>query len=159
MAVILMAKFPLERKLDQWLTGKNLLLVWSISSIMAAALGLAVLEIPKFYVLTVKGIETNGEIVALQPENHASVIYQYDVGGQEFIGGGHAADMTSNFDQLHLGQSVVAFYNPSDPSVSCLGAPGKHLNSLVRGAIFIAAFPTIAIIVLKLRRASFQRSK
>jgi hypothetical protein len=121
--------------------------------LVLAAVGALVLEVPNYYRLTVRGIAAEGSIIELQPENHGSVLYEYQVDSRSFSGGGHAGDINTNFDELRIGQRVTVFYDAHNAAVSCLGAPQKHLNSLLRGTAFLAAFPTLAIFVFKIRQS------
>lgn len=122
-----------------------------ISTLLAGVFGAVMLKVPKYYRLTRYGVAAEGSITTLEPYNHASVIYMYQVRGRTYTGGGHAGDIYADFDQLGRGQKVPVFYRPDKEGVSCLGDPEKHLYSLLRGSAFIMTFPTLFLFALKIR--------
>jgi hypothetical protein len=143
--------------LSDILLGKKITLqqgvaVWLISTILGAVAGAIILGVPKYYLLSTRGVSSQGQITALEPNNHGTVIYAYTVGEASYQGMGHAGDINAHFDDLRAGQQVTIFYSPGKPQESCLGSPDKHLNSLLRGNLFIAGFPTFFLLGLALRR-------
>ena len=132
---------------------KYLIVLWIVSTLFAAVAGAIVLEIPRYYHLTRRGVPAEALIVALQPDKHGSVIYSYQTNGHTYQGGGHAGDIGAHFEDLGVGEKVSIFFDPRAENVSCLGEPGKHLSSLLRGNAFIAFFPTLFFLVLKIRRS------
>jgi len=141
-----------EQKLAEFLRGKRLVIVWIILTIFVGVAGIVTFELPKYLLLTNRGLPTEGLITELQPLNHGSVIYSYNVEGQPYTGGGHAGDIESKFDELRTGQKVLVFYDPKKPHISCLGEPNKHLPSLIVLAAFLATSPSLLIFALKIRQ-------
>jgi hypothetical protein len=141
-----------EAKLKRLLSGKSLLLIWPVATIFSAMVGSVVLEIPKYYRFANRGVETQGNVIALHAENHRAVIYEYLVSDRRFEGAARASDIDSKFEELRLGQNVLIFYDAGDVGVSCLGSPRKHLHSLLVGVIFITSFPTMVVIVFWIKQ-------
>ena len=112
------------------------------------------LEVPKYYALNNRGLTTEGEIVELQPTNHRSVVYRYQAGGENLTGSGRAGDIYREFDDLRIGQKVPVIYDPPEVSVSCLGDPRRQLNSRLRGTVFLSVMPSLAIVILLIRRGA-----
>jgi hypothetical protein len=125
-----------------------------IATLFAAALGAAILEVPKYYFLTTLGISTEGSIIALEADKHGSVVYGYKTTSRDsYEGSGLAGDINARFDDLQLAQKVRVYYDPWAEGVSCLGEPGKHLSTMLRGNAFIASFPSLFLLVMKIRRS------
>src|SRR6266478_3342657 len=124
---------------------KNMLYtaIWLLSSAGFAAFGITYLNVPKFYRLAKDGISVDGRVVAKEPLNHQTVHYSYLVATQTYYGAGNAGNGNPPFDQLRIGDPVRVSFNPNNPSESYLGDPTSELNSLTRGAILIALFPTV----------------
>ncbi len=141
-----------EQKLEEYLRGKRLVIVWIALTILVGVVSAFTFELPKYLLLTNRGLPTEGLIIELQPLNHGSVIYSYQVEEQPYVGGGHAGDIDSRFDELRAGQRVLVFYDPKKPGICCLGEPSKHLHSLIVLAVFLATSPSLLILALKIRR-------
>jgi hypothetical protein len=142
----------IEHKMEGLLRGKRLLLPWTICTLLAAVVAAILFEVPKYYRLYTSGVAVTGRIIDLQPENHGSVIYAYQVGGRSYEGGGHAGDIHSHFDDLRVGQEVPVVFDPHKEEVSCLGEPLKHLRSLLMLTAFLASSPTLLLLALKVRQ-------
>ena len=87
-----MRRLPYEQKPEELIVGKNLILIWLIGTCSFALIGLFVLDVQKYYVLTARGVATKGKIVGLQPNNHRAVVYEYQTAEGDFSGAGHASD-------------------------------------------------------------------
>jgi Protein of unknown function (DUF3592) len=145
-----------ESKIEGYLKGPKAVVLWAIFTVLAAAIAAIVFEVPKHARLLASGVEVRGGIIALQPDNHGSVIYEYETGGYSYKGAGHAGDIGANFDDLRVGQEVPVFFDPERREVSCLGEPSEHLNSLLFLTAFLASSPTLFVVALKVRK--FARS-
>lgn len=141
-----------DDKLNEILRGKRLLVVWALSTLLVGVIAGMVFEVPKYYRLARSGVAVHGYITDLQPLNHASVIYRYEVGGRVYEGAGHAGDIHLQFDQLKPGQSVEVFSDSNKEEVSCLGDPSKHLRSMLVLTGFIMCSPTLLLVALEIRR-------
>jgi len=126
--------------------------LWGILTVLAAASASIVFEVPKYTRLVVSGVGVSGRIVALQPENHGTVIYEYETLGRSDKGASHAVDIGAHFDDLRLEQEVPVFFDPERKEVSCLGEPRKHLRSLLILTAFLASAPTLFVLALKIRK-------
>ena len=126
--------------------------IWVFSTAVFAIFGLIFLNIPKFYRLAKDGISIEGRVAAKEPLNHQTVHYSYVVGTQTFQGAGNAGNGNPTFEQLSIGDPVRVSFNPNNPAESYLGDPRSELNSLIRGLILIALFPTIVMVVYSIKQ-------
>ncbi|HEX6716315.1 MAG TPA: DUF3592 domain-containing protein [Pyrinomonadaceae bacterium] len=99
-------------------------------------MGLFVLDVQKYYVLTARGMVTKGKIVGFQPNNHRAVVYEYQTAEGDFSGAGRASDIDADFDQLRLGDTVTVFRDPSNAGLSCLGTPKQHFGFIGNSRYF-----------------------
>ena len=99
--------------------------------------------------LAKNGVQTYGTVTSKDPDNHAAVNYVYKVGDREFDGAGHAGGGNPGFDEIQVGQSVMLYYDPKNPSDSFLGGPqyqiagDKLLRSRATAALFVISFLAI----------------
>src|SRR6266508_1094218 len=81
------------------------------------------------------GVQVTGAVTAKEPMNHASIRYDYYVGGIRYPGGPCAA---GDLDRIHLGDPVAVTYLPDSPSISVCGdAQAAYENRF--GQLFIIA--------------------
>jgi hypothetical protein len=66
-----------------------------------------------------RGVHTTGRVVALEPKQHQSIRYQYQVGGTEHSGVWGPWPLQG----VHVGESIEVTYLPDSPEVSVSGAP------------------------------------
>jgi uncharacterized protein DUF3592 len=135
-------------------SSKSLLIFWLLSTLCAIALGVFMLEVPKYYAFETRGLKTEGRIIELQPQNHRAVVYRYQVDGRGFTGSGRAGDVYREFDELRVGQEIPVIYDPDDVSISCMGDPQRQLSSRLRGTAFLSAMPSLAMIILMIRKGA-----
>jgi hypothetical protein len=140
-----------ESYVSKTLRGKKLLVGWLLATLFSGIVGTFILGVPRYYRLEMHGIPLEGSIAELQPYNHGSVIYQYQVDGQILTGGGHGGDIDADFSELRLGQMVSIFYDPANKADSCMGDPKRHLYQQLTGNAFIATFPTLMLLGMKIR--------
>jgi hypothetical protein len=113
--------------------------VWLIFAGLAAFIGLKFTDWLTYRRLS-NGISIYGRVVSKDPENHQIVRYSFVVGQQLFSGIGHGGRGNPAFNQLEIGQRVVVFYDPQDPSFSCMGYPESHQGVEMAGIIFLVLF-------------------
>jgi hypothetical protein len=103
------------------------------------------------------GFRTHGVVTALEPGNHQSVRYQFEVGGRSYSGVGSAGFGNPDFESISVGSSVIVYYLSDNPNESCLGIPDERIDNEV-GALGLAAvfFPILAIGVLTYRFRPFR---
>lgn len=126
--------------------------VWVVCTLGFALGGALFLNIPKLYRLSNKGIVTEGRVDAKEPLNHQTIHYSFTVGRQTYYGTGHGGNGNPGFKELQIGDPVRVSYNPSVHEESYMGDPASELESLTRGMIIIAFFPTIVIVIYVFRK-------
>src|SRR6266496_6069054 len=93
-----------------------------ISALVGLETGLGVTNWRKYHSL-INGTEVHGEVTFKDSQNHNNIRYSYDVKGQTYTGVGQSGFGNEKFKDLRIGSKVIVFYDPADPSVSCLGDP------------------------------------
>ena len=129
-----------------------LVLLWICLTAACAIGGAAILNLRKFYLLSGRGVSTQGQITKTEPENHAAIYYSFSVGQQTYSGVGSAGNMNRKFDEVSVGDKVPVVYDPVNPEASCLGDPNKQLTSLTHGVVFISIFPTLSFLVYYVKK-------
>jgi hypothetical protein len=143
-----------------WLTLKRnglWLLLWILSTGAFALAGAGILDWSRFYWLSKRGVQIDGRVTSLEPENHNAVYYAYAVNGEGYGGIGAASKIHRDSATMKVGETVPVVYDAADPGFSWLGDPNQELSSRTNGVIFLAAVPTLAFFVLYLKGA--MRSK
>lgn len=130
---------------------------WLILTLGCAVFAAIILDIPRYYNLTRRGVQTIGQVVSKDPEQHRTVHYKYVVEGKSYTWGGFSGDIGRDFDEIKVGDPAPCVYDSVKPSSSTLGDPRPQLDSLVRGAIFFTLFPTIFWVFYKVQTAMKRR--
>jgi Protein of unknown function (DUF3592) len=117
----------------------RLVAIWTIFVIIASLISISVLsdDLRTYANLKTSGIPAKGTVISKEPENHQVVRYSYQVAQQTYGGIGHGGNGNPSFDSLSVGDSLLIFYDPASPSVSCLGYPDHHFWSQVAGIVFL----------------------
>ena len=131
--------------------------IWLISTVVFAIGGAAALNIYEYYLLSTRGVQTQGRITDTDPHNHRVVHYEYFVNQKIYKWGGYAGDINRNFENVKAGDKVPIVYDSINPEISCLGNPNNEFRSLTHGVIFISIFPTLALLSYKIRKNTSQR--
>jgi hypothetical protein len=123
---------------------------------LAFTLVLSAINLPRELELA-RGFGTaTGTVTAKQPENHATVRYEYSVASQAYSGvATFLGPPNPPFQQLQVGRDVTVYYGLADPSKSALEDPRSLvLNELVSIAAAAILGPTalLAFIALSPRR-------
>jgi hypothetical protein len=106
------------------------LIVFSFFAIPGLVIGNWILD----YQLETSGVHTVAVITALQPDNHGTCSYRYDVAGRSFGGS------DENCPNGRVGSRVAVTYLSSKPSISVVG----DASGLLFSHVFIAlAVPTM----------------
>lgn len=112
------------------------LAVWLLFAGLALAAGLKITGWLTYRRLS-NGIAVYGTVTAREPENHQIIRYSYSVGQQTYSGTGHGGRGNPSFGELSIGDRVVVFYDPANPSLSCMGYPQAHQRAELWGIIFL----------------------
>src|SRR5712692_8907533 len=116
----------------------KLLVVWVVLTTVFFVVALGVYSPFNYWRLANRGVLADARVTAKEPNNHRFVHYSYEIGGQTYSGIGNGGRGNADFDRIEIGQSVLVFYDPSDPRVSCLGNPANHLEANLTGVAFVA---------------------
>jgi hypothetical protein len=141
------------------MTTTRFAVLFCVIYLMALGLLLHHTEWRTLYALAGRGDPVRGTVTAVKPQNHGSFMYTYEVGGRNFTGGGSPGDGNPDLDHLRVDQSVIVYYLPDEPSVSCPGIPKLVLRDEIRSAIiFLAGGPFFLLLaVLNYKRIMRKR--
>ena len=119
------------------------LLLW-----LALAIGFAVaigrINWTRYYALYRHGVSTTATVVGKEP--HQQVRYKYEVNGRTYESTGRPGSGNAPYTEIAFGQPLQITYLPSDPAISCAGAPSQWLRSETIIIAFAVAFGPIFII-------------
>jgi hypothetical protein len=131
-------------------------LLW-LAGAFAIAIPLYRINMPRYRRLA-HGERGNGVVRELEPGNHQTVRYEYEVGGRTYSGSGQAGFGNPEFTALFLGQRVIVYYDPGNPGESCIGLPAELIKNEVPPILLAGIlFPAFALAVWSLRYPSFRR--
>ena len=78
--------------------------------------------------------------------NHGTVCYQFIAGGHEYSGWGSAGFGTRDCDDLKVGDEILVYYLPSDPTLSRPGSIRERwANELISIFLAVALVPTAIV--------------
>jgi hypothetical protein len=127
---------------------------WTFLAIVFA-FGIGGLNLPRFYRLTKHGVLGQASAVRLAPENHCTVYYQYQVGGRTYHSQGQSWMPNPPLGDIAVGQKLVIYYDPENPSVAVLGNPKSMLkNEVISVGLATIAFPTFIVLAIARRKSS-----
>lgn len=115
------------------------------------------INLTRFYELKRHGQQAQGVVTNLIPNNHREVDDSFVVNGRSHAGRGVAGYGNAQFRAITLGYSVIVYYLPEDPTVSCLGIPQElFANELTTIVLAGFTFPIFAMIVYAYRYPRFK---
>lgn len=122
---------------------------WLIIAVIVAFV-VGSLNLPLLGRLVTDGVQAQATIVELTPKIHNTVRYEYQVGSQKFEGQGRSWRPNPPIDEIHVGQSLVIYYDPSNPSRSVLGDPKPMLtNEIISVGIAVLLIPTFIVFAIR----------
>jgi hypothetical protein len=131
--------------------------LWLVGA-LAIAIPISQINLVQFYRLKEEGVRAKGMVTKLEPGNHQSVYYSFVLSGRIYSGIGRAGFGNPEFCCLTVGQSLIVYYLPSDPFVSCSGVPleliRNELPPIVLAGFF---FPLFAMAVYTSRFPRFRQ--
>ena len=148
----------LTRQKKRSLTQRVLLifLTWLVAAVISAIIGFVFFNPLAGRKLIGSGVRTEGRVIALEPDNHQIVRYEYKVGNESFTGSGHAGSGNPPFRELSIGDVVVVFYDPGNPKSASLGYPqGLYYRNW--GGVIFATIVLPIVIVGSLYRMGYIR--
>jgi hypothetical protein len=130
-------------------------ILWLILA-AAFALGIGTLNVPLFNHLIRNGVREQATAVKLTPEFHNTVRYEYQVGAIKFEGQSQSWLPNPPVEKIKVGEPLVIYYDPLNPSRSVLGDPKPMLtNELISVGMVVLAVPTVIVF----RLMQYQRRK
>ncbi len=108
---------------------------------------------------------TTGKVIAVQPEQHQTVLYEYEVGGKTFLQSGGVGLIGKTIAEMNVGDSVPVYYLPGNPNISRIGNPqsvSTDLKSKLLSSLCFSAFVTFVsslLLLLKKNSNYFATSK
>jgi Protein of unknown function (DUF3592) len=134
----------------------KILVLWSAGA-AAIAIPLYRLNMPHLLRLG-RGVRGNGVVTALEPADHQAVRYKFDALGKTYSGVGRAGFGNPEFCCLSVGQNVIVYYDPADPSESCLGIPQELTKNEIPPVLLAGiVFPALALAGWSYRYPPFRR--
>lgn len=123
----------------------------TLLTLLLAGLGMTIgfiyLSPIEYYALATRGLQTHAVVIKKEPENHRFIHYTYTVDGKSFFGIGNGGRGNPDFDEIEVGQKLIAFYDPTDPEVSCLGSAKNQFRTNLAGIFFISIVLPIVVII------------
>ena len=95
---------------------------------------------------------TTGKIIAIQPEQHQTVRYEYEVGEETFVRSGGVNLIGKSLYEMKVGDSVPVFYYPENPTISRIGNPHSISIDWKTKLLSSVAFSIIAVLIASLMR-------
>jgi hypothetical protein len=133
--------------------------LWLILAI-AIAFVVGSLNVPLYERLITKGVQTKATVVELTPKIHNTVRYEYQVGGVKFEGQRSPWRPNPPTGELAVGDSLVIYYDPSNPSLSAPGDVGPMLtNELISVGMAALLMPTFIVFVLIPKQQERQKNR
>jgi Protein of unknown function (DUF3592) len=130
---------------------------------IALIVALNITDRSKYQTLS-QGVGVYGTVASKDAANHQIVRYTFQVGAQSYDGVGHGGHGNPSFDNLNVGDRVVVFYDPNNPTLSCMGYPQSQARVNNAGIMFmVIAVPlwpvamTILILVIVSKRGGVQQ--
>jgi len=122
---------------------------WAVLWLLLAVLfsvGVGSLNLPLLHRLVENGIRQEAIATKLTPEFHNTVRYEYQVKGTKFEGQTQSWRPNPPLSEIKVGQPLIIYYDPKNPSLSVLGDPTPMLtNEVVSVGMIAVAAPTVIV--------------
>jgi hypothetical protein len=124
-------------------------ILWLVLAVVFLV-GIGSFNLSLFHGLMENGVRQQAIATKLTPEFHNTVCYEYQVNGTKFEGRDQSWNPNPPLTTIKVGQSLVIYYDPQNPSRSVLGNPGPMLtNELIAVGMITLVIPTIVVFRLK----------
>jgi hypothetical protein len=114
------------------------------------AIALGSFWLPRFWFIYQRGLQGNAVVLELTPHEHATVRYRYLVGKKPFQAQSTPEKPNPPLEQLHVGDSLVVFYDPEQPSSSVIQDPVRlfweELTFVILGSMLASGLILLYII-------------
>ncbi len=132
---------------------KQLIVIFLIM-FLGIIIGVLLLWPTQYYELASRGVLVNANVTRKDAENHRFIYYEYVVEDKTFSGIGNAGRGNPDFENIGVGQGLIAYYDPKNPSTSCLGYAKTHFQVNMAGIFFVAIVLPV-VVILGLRRKGY----
>ena len=111
-----------------------------------------------YWKLAHHGVSTQGTVIQVLPEMHATVRYRYDVDGREYQGQTQPRQPNPSIEHLAKGAALTVWYDPAEPAKSVIGSPSALLDNETIPVVAVAVlFPTFILLIWRYRMLSASR--
>lgn len=126
--------------------------IWLILVIIGFIAGIIITDGLQHYRLMSRGVEIQGRVTDKEPKQHNHVHYSYTVEKQTYNKIGMASRSNPPFEKIKIGDPLIVYYDPDEPSVSCSGNPESYFQDSVIGVAFLTViFPLFAMFSLYIK--------
>ncbi len=132
---------------------RTLLIVW-LALVVLVGVGLGSLNWRAYRNLVARGVPCQALVIEIPPRAHGTVRYEYHVSGRTFEGQSQPRQPNRPLEQLEIGQTLTAYYDPKHPEISVLGDPDAILANETLSIVLAALGAPTVLILSSLRWAS-----
>lgn len=112
------------------------------------AIGVACFNVPLLHALVHRGIATCGTIITIEPQNHNSINFSYEVNGKTHNSVQQGGVSGNGADFSPCCRDNVVYYLPENPQPSCIGFPRPMFNNELNAILVrTLVFPTSILLV------------
>jgi hypothetical protein len=120
-------------------------ILWLLLAVLAF-IAMGSVNLPLFHRIRANGVRQQAIATKLTPEFHYTVCYEYQVDGAKFEGQDQSWPPNPPLNEIKVGQSLVVYYDPQNPSRSVLGNPEPRLmNELTSVGTVTLVLPTVIV--------------
>ena len=120
---------------------------WLLLAIVITV-GIGSLSWPTYRRLAARGVSARAIVIELLPKFHDTIRYRYDVAGRTFEGQKSSWPPNPPSGEIKIGQPLVIYYDPMEPSTSVLSDPKPILeNETIFVLLAAFGFPTFVVLV------------
>jgi hypothetical protein len=121
--------------------------------VVAIALGIGSLNVPRYAALRARAVQADGVIVRPTCDDHGTLEYRFRASGHEILS--HGSAERNNCESARTGDRVSVWYLPDQPEVSTLGRPqdvlGNELVSVGLAVMIVPAFLLLGFMAMMRR--------
>ncbi|WP_148264727.1 hypothetical protein [Collimonas fungivorans] len=111
----------------------------------------------KYLQLSQAGVHSVAVVVRPDCTNHATIIYRFEVAGNQFESHDGASNAGKNCANVKPGDVLSILYLPTNPTVNTIGDPGAELqNERISVALVALFFPAFILWAYLRRRKSWK---
>ena len=123
-----------------------LFLIWAGLTLFFFIIGKLIFPSDDLDSFITNGIKVEATVEKKEPDNHQHVIYTYTVNEKKYTGIGNAGYGNPGFENLQIGQKIMAYYDSNTPEKSILGNPKLYIKGDSNAIYFLTLIGPIFII-------------